>query len=484
VQKFGKLGESEVITPRNICTDMVNLISEEALRAVLENGHKILDIAGKAGEFALALCNRYAKMGYAAEVLKNTICTIPTSGLTYEFTRMVYDILGLNTDCIAAKFTSYSLLNVNDEDTQEIDYEKIRLLLSQEKPFNEIEMSDEVTEGDEKVKFDVVVGNPPYQEGDGGAQKSAGPIYNLFVDCSKVIAQQYVSLIIPSRWFAGGKGKELDEFRNSMLNDVHIQELHDYLHPEEVFPDTNNRGGVCCFFRNKNYNNTVDKTRVVSHLGNNETYTCMRYLKTRDLNIYLRNSKAIEILDKVLVNGAESLSDNISAAKAFGFRTFFIRDPKFRNSSVGLGDPIICYGRSGKTGYVERSEVNTHEAWVDKWKVFVPESNNIGTELNDDNQNSFVGRPMTICTETFLVIGADLDLNEESATNLSNYLRTKFARFLLSLAKISQHGTSKTYRFVPVQDFSRSWTDADLYAKYRLTTDEIAFIEATIKPME
>ena len=114
----------------------------------------------------------------------------------------------------------------------------------------------------------------------------------------------------------------------------------------------------------------------------------------------------------------------------------------------------------------------------------MPYANNIGTELNDDNQNTFVVAPKSICTETFLIAGMDMDLDEASATNLSNYLRTRFARFLLSMAKISQHGTSKTYRFVPVQDFSRAWTDEDLYAKYGLTKEEIAFIESMIKPME
>ena len=114
----------------------------------------------------------------------------------------------------------------------------------------------------------------------------------------------------------------------------------------------------------------------------------------------------------------------------------------------------------------------------------MPESNNIGTELNDDNQNAIVGAPNTICTETYLVVGADLNLSKLKATNCAQYLKTKFARFLLSLAKVSQHGTAKTYRFVPVVDFSKSWTDAKLYKKYNLTKEEIAFIESTIKPME
>ena len=202
------------------------------------------------------------------------------------------------------------------------------------------------------------------------------------------------------------------------------------------------------------------------------------------MDIFVRYSKAIEIVSKAVPEGTDTISNYVSAAKAFGYRTFFINDPNFRESPTGLSSPVKCYGRAGRVGYVEKNEVPSHTDWICRWKVFVPESNNIGTELSDDNQNAFVGEPGTICTETFLVIGAELELNEASAINLSNYLKTRFARFLLSLAKISQHGTAKTYRFVPLQDFSRPWTDEDLYAKYNLTADEIAFIEATIKPME
>lgn len=482
VHKFGKLGESEVITPKNICDDMVALVPDDGFTGAFENGHKVLDIAGKAGEFALAIYERYAALGYGIDQIKDVIYTIPTSGLTYEFTRMIYEILGLNVVNIADKFNDYDLLKVKDENDK-IDYEKICAILTQNKPFNEITIDDEIAEGDEKVNFDVVVGNPPYQVSDGGAQASARPIYQNFVMASKTLSPSYVTIVMPSRWYAGGKG--LDEFRTDMLNDSHIEELHDFLHPEEVFPDTNNRGGVCYFLYNALYDNDQNLVNVVTHNGNGEVYRARRSMKTGELDIFVRSSQAIAVMKKVISDDdCDVLSNHISAAKAFGFRTFFINDPLFRSNKTGLEDPILCYGRSGKEGYVERSDVRSHSDWIDLWKVYVPESNNIGTELNDDNQNAFVGSPKSICTETFLVIGADLSLNEVSANNLCAYLKTKFARFLLSLAKISQHGTAKTYCFVPVQDFSRAWTDADLYEKYGLTQEEIAFIESTIKPME
>ena len=481
VQKFGKLGESEVITPRNICKDMIALIPDEGFADAIQNRHKILDIAGKAGEFALAVYERLKKLGCDEAVARDSICSIPTSGITYEFTRMVYEILGLNISNLAGKFTAYDLLDVKDEDGK-TDYQKVAILLTQNKPFSTITLHDTVSEGDEKMKFDVVVGNPPYQISDGGAQASAKPIYNSFVAIAKELAPVYMTMIMPTRWYAGGKG--LDEFRSQMLSDTSIQELHDFLHPEELFPGTNNRGGICYLLWNTQYDNRANPITIATHEGEGVVSISHRNLRYRDLDIFVRYSKAIDIVNKVVHPGTDTLDNYVSAAKAFGFRTFFINDQLFRSSAAGLSTPIKCYGRAGKTGYVDIREVTSHVEWIEKWKVYVPESNNIGTELNDDNQNAFVGEPNSICTETYLVVGAELGLSEMSATNLVGYLKTKFSRFLLSLAKISQHGTAKTYRFIPVQDFSRSWSDAELYEKYNLTDEEIAFIESMIKPME
>lgn len=481
VQKFGKLGESEVITPKHICKDMIDMIDDADLKTVIDSGNKVLDIAGKAGEFALAMFEKYIALGYDKEALKNAIYTIPTSGITYEFTRMIYEILGLNVDNIASKFTSYSLLEVKNEDG-DIDYTKIAALLRQNKPFDSITMNDEVTEGDEIVNFDVVLGNPPYQVSDGGAQASARPIYHNFVDVSKKVEPSFMTLIMPTRWYAGGKG--LDEFRNDMLNDTSIAELHDFLHPEEVFPDTNNRGGVCYLLWDYKHGKTDPAVRIVSHEGNGVVKTSTRKLRYKDLDIFIRNSAAISILNKVITDETvDTMENHISPRKPFGLDGNFIKTNDFKKTTSRMSEPIKCYGKAKTVGYVERSKIPSHTEWIDTWKVFLPYANNIGTELNDDNQNTFVVAPKSICTETFLIAGMDMDLNESSATNLSNYLRTRFARFLLSMAKISQHGTSKTYRFVPVQDFSRAWTDEDLYVKYELTEEEIVFIESMIKPM-
>ena len=156
----------------------------------------------------------------------------------------------------------------------------------------------------------------------------------------------------------------------------------------------------------------------------------------------------------------------------------------FCKSPIGMKNPVKCYGKAGAVGFVEKADVKSHSSWINSWKVYMPYANNIGTELNDDNQNTFVGEPNSVCTETFILIGADLELTKETANNLSMYMRTRFARFLLSLSKSSQHATAKAYQFVPIQDFNTSWEDSKLYEKYGLTQEEIEFIEATIKPMD
>ncbi|MEL4105610.1 Eco57I restriction-modification methylase domain-containing protein [Oscillospiraceae bacterium WX1] len=493
-QKFGKLGESQVVTPTKICDDMIALLPDEFLLDCVEGGKGILDIASKEGEFSIALCKRFESLGFGIRSLKDLVYSIPTSTITYEFTRKIYELLGLNTANIIERFTSYDLLNIRN-DCNDLDFTRIRAILNQNKTFNEITIKDNVVLGGEEkmVKFGAIVGNPPYQEGDGGAQKSARPIYQYFVVLSKELDPEYMTFIIPSRWYAGGKG--LGKFRNAMLNDIHIQKLDDFLHPEELFPDTNNRGGVCYFLWNKNYDNSTSNVCVVSHEGENKKSVANRSMKTKDLDIFVRSSRAIAILDKIVPNNdVDTMMNHISPRKPFGLDGNFIETAGFHKSADCLDTPIKCYGKAKTVGYVERAVIKVHAEWIDNWKVLLPYANNIGTELNDDNQNTFVVEPPSVCTETYLIAGADLNLDESASKNLSNYLRTRFARFLLSLAKISQHGTAKTYRFAPTQDFTNSsdidWNklipeiDNQLYLKYGLTMEEIAYIESKIKLMD
>ena len=181
------------------------------------------------------------------------------------------------------------------------------------------------------MNFDTIIGNPPYQVMDGGAQASARPIYNDFVDFSEKVDPHLVSIIMPSRWYAGGKN--LDEFRNKMLNDIHLQELHDFLHPELLFPDTNNRGGICYFFRNKNYDNTKKLTRVVTHSDKGIISDLKRPMKIEGSEIFIRSGEAIGIIQKVFAEkNAKSFSDYVSSRKPFGLDTTFAKSASFKDS--------------------------------------------------------------------------------------------------------------------------------------------------------
>ena len=460
MKKFSRLSESEIVTPEIVTELMINSLPDNTIT----DSTLILDIASKQGEFVYAVYKKFGKK------TASNFYSIPTSKLAYEFTRKVYKLLELNVNHIEASYTSYELIKEN------------------------ILIEDDIIKiNNKKMKFNVILGNPPYQQSEGGANSiTALPIYNHFVELSKRQNPEFLSLIIPTRWYSGGRG--LDGFRDEMLNDIHICELHDFLKPELLFPNTNNRGGVCHFLWERNFDNKKNLTKVFTYKDDLTPSIKKRNLKTHNSDILIRHNIGVSIIEKVS-NRFEfrTLAPNVSAAKAFGFRTYFINDDRFRSNTKGLNESIMCFGRGNSIGYVEKSEVISHNEWIDIWKVYVPEANNIGTELSDDNQNSFVGKPGTICTETFLVVGANLSLDEIASRNLSNYLRTKFARFMHSLAKISHHGTTKTYQFVPLQNFKTDsdidWSkptqeiDKQLYSKYNLSPEEIEFIESMIKPM-
>lgn len=494
INKFNKLSSSEYVTSRNACNDIIKMINVHEYENIIKDNGKILDISSKMGEFTLAIWkyiinNKKIK----EEDLKNAFYSIPTSSIAYEFTRKVYECLKLNIENIAYKFNTYEILKFVDEKNR-MDISKVKEFILQKKKFCEIELEKNLfyVEGDDKMKFDVVVGNPPYQISDGGAQASAKPIYQYFVRLSNKLTKHYSSLIIPSRWYVGGKG--LDEFREEMLNDNHIKELHDCLTPEDIFPNTNIRGGVCYFLRDFNYNNVNELVKVVTHENNNITYEIDRSMKINNSDVFVRDGRAKDIIEKITQNEFESISKNISSRKPFGLDGNFAKSNKYHKTEFQLQNYVCCYSKGLKIGYVEEKDVISHVDWINKWKVFIPRANNIGTELNDDNLNSFVGQPNYICTESYLVVGADLDLDSISAKNLEKYLQTKFVRYLHGLLKGSQDATSKTFGLVPMQDFTNNgelnWNlpiheiDLQLYKKYNLADDEISYIENKIKEME
>lgn len=476
---------NQIFTPRNVVKMMIDQLEEHDPTLFTRADSTFIDLYMKSGMYITEIVKKLFKntrKQYKSDdeclkhILENQVYGLAPTPILQGITQSYIFGFDRDTKIDRKNFVQYDLTpDAQEGKAKEKLYELYKLK--------------------EDMKFDAVVGNPPYHESDGGAQASAKPIYNYFVESAKGINTRLINLIMPTRWYAGGKG--LDGFRKQMLDDKTIAEIHDFQNPSIIFPSTNIRGGVCFILWDNDYNNERDLVKVITY---NDSFTdkkeLRRKLKLDGEDIFIRNVESLEIIKAVKSHSDFiSFESYISPRRPFDLDGNITKNDKvFRPSKNGLKNPVICYGKGKQTGYLEREEIIKNIEWIDKYKVFTPRANNIGTELNDDNLNTFIGKPNTICTESYIVIGVDLSLDEHSAKNLSQYLTTKFARFLHSLGKASQDATSKTYKFVPLQDFTENsdidWSqsipeiDQQLYEKYNLTDEEVEFIESMIKPMD
>lgn len=320
------------------------------------------------------------------------------------------------------------------------------------------------------MKFDVIISNPPYQMSDGGLGGSATPIYDKFVIQAKKLQPHYLLMVIPSRWFSGGRG--LDSFRDSMLSDFRIKNLVDYPVSTDCFSGVEIKGGVCYFLWDREYKGKCSITTIRQTQQN----TMSRYLLQEGCDTFIRYNEAIDIFEKVRKYNEKSFSELVSTQKPFGFRTFVTGSDKKTNTSV------LLYANK-RIGYVEPNEILANKDWINKYKIFISAAYGAGEDFPHQILGKpILGRPNTCCTETYLVIGCFDD--EITTQHVISYIKTKFFRFMVLLHKNTQHTSKKVYQYVPVQDFSKSWTDEELYAKYKLSQEEINFIETMIKPME
>ncbi len=347
----------------------------------------------------------------------------------------------------------------------------------------------------DNMKFTAIVGNPPYQQNDGsGASNDAAmPVYNRFVDIARQSNPQYLSLIMPSKWMIGGRG--LQKFREDFMSDTHIEVMFDYEDSSECFTNQHIDGGICYFRWNRDYKGMVD---YVYKDVTGKTERKKRYLKDGNTNIVIRDTRRILLINKVAKE--ESFSTIVSSTQPFGIRKDLFNNPE-KYSSITISDKpfdnsVLIWGVKGIKGgarrtscYIDRDVVSKNAEWISKNKLLFTTSYSTNATVPPV---PILAGPNVIGTETFLVIGPFKTKTE--MTNCNKYIQTKFFRLYLFFGKGTMQVSKEVFQFVPLQDFTSKsdidWSktvaeiDGQLYKKYKLTNDEIAFVEGMIKPME
>ncbi|MFZ4456660.1 MAG: Eco57I restriction-modification methylase domain-containing protein [Bacteroidales bacterium] len=500
---LANLSNDEVFTPPTLVNDILDLLPVD----LWNNAEaRFLDPVSKSGVFLREIAKRLM-VGLENEIpdqqtrinhiLKNQLYGIAITELTSLLSRRsVY--------CSKIANGKYSLCTEFDDEQGNIRYELMQHTFQNGKCSFCGASQSEYDRGDaaethaykfihtnhpeklfNKMKFDVIIGNPPYQLNDGGGTgSSAMPIYQKFVTQAKKLNPIYLSMIIPSRWFSGGRG--LDEFRDEMLNDKRIRIIHDFPKAGDCFPGVEIKGGVCFFLWKKDSNG---KCIINTHSSDKSNSISERFLLEKGAETFIRYNEAIEILHKVQLKNQKSFSNIISANDPFGFdmreeNSYKRVKPNFRKNEIEGDLRVYYYGwQSQGLGFISITDLPKNIEFSKKYKVYISKAYGAGDEYpHQIINNPLFGEKYSCCTETYLAIGP-FDTREE-AQNVITYIQTRFFRFLVLLIKNTQNAMKKVYQFVPIQDFTEPWTDEKLYKKYGLTEEEIAFIESMIRPME
>lgn len=487
---LANLSNDEVFTPPTVANDMLDLLPQELFS---NPDTKFLDPACKSGVFLREIAKRLIKglehqfpdLNERIEhIFKNQLYGIAITELTSLISRR-------SLYCSAYPNSEYSVVKFDNAEGN-IRFRRINHtwrdgkcvfcgVSKNEDTYTRNEMEIHAYEflhylKPEEIlnmKFDVIISNPPYQLNtagdDNGAQ--AKPIYQLFVNNAIKLHSHFVVMITPSRWFSGGWG--LDDYRNNMMKCNHIKCIHDFQDSSNCFTGVQIKGGISYFLYDRDYNGKCD---FVSHDGDTIVSSTNRYLYENGCEVLIRYNELVEIFHKARKNTFIPFSTIVSGRSPFGLNTnHYGTTEKMNNTDV------MYFERKGFT-YIETKRISRNLSAIDKWKLYVPKAAEDGKLPGKIIGNITRGKPGTICSGTYLMVGPFE--TEQEMNNAKSYMETRFFRALVSINKISQDSYAKVYDCVPMQDFSKPWTDEELYKKYNLTDEEIAFIESMIKPMD
>lgn len=484
---LANLSNDEVFTPPNLVNEMLDLLPAELWS---NPDARFLDPVTKSGVFLREMVKRLM------EGLENQIPD-QQERINHIFTKQLFGIAITELTSLLSRRSvycskkangKYSVCELFDDEQGNVHYERMQHTWQNGK-CTYCGASQEVYDRDDdletyaynfihtdnptkifNMKFDVIIGNPPYQLSDGGHGRSAKPLYHKFIQQAKKLNPKYLTMIIPDRWFAGGKG--LNEFRDEMLNDKRFKKIVDFTSASDVFPGADVPGGVCYFLWDSSYNGLTE----IEVRNGSQVDISKRYLN--EFDTFIRYSTAINIIMKVRKHSNSFMNEQVSSRKPFGLATN--ERPKTK------GDLILKY--YGGYGNYPSNLITVGNDLIPLWKVITSKTSydHAGQPDKEGKRRVFstleILEPNEICTETYIIVGAFSTENE--CIKLLNYLKTKFTRFLVSQLSFSQDITKDRFVFVPIQDFSEPWTDEKLYKKYGLTEDEISFIENMIRPMD